>query len=338
VTAGRGEDRVERVGVLGIPVSDQELQVAGPLAEVHERVPDLLYRPCGGRAGGDAGQADAAIVVLDDEQHIEPTEKDGAGAEEGLPPRSCGCRKSRHPHLSWDSFSQDGLGENSSRAVPTAARSAVVTFRLLYLTIVRLCGWLTLLLRSDDVKNAEILVLRRQITVLQRQVRSPRLTWADRAVLSALTRRLPASRRRQMSLIVTPRTLLRWHAELVRRHWTYPRRTPGRPRTSSTIRRLAVGMARDNPTWGYRRIYDELTGLGHKIAPRPSGRSSGYRHRPRTRTRSRQLEAVPVRPGQDDRRSRPSSAPASSFSAGSVLVTRNQAGQRRRLDHKGSCD
>jgi transposase InsO family protein len=142
-----------------------------------------------------------------------------------------------------------------------------VTFRLLYLIFVRLCGWLALLPRSCDVKNTEILVLRHQIAVLQREVRSPKLSWADRAILAALTRRLSTAHRRQLSLIVTPRTLLRWHAELVRRHWTYPRRTAGRPPTGPTIRRLAVEMARDNPTWGYRRICGELTGLGHKIAP-----------------------------------------------------------------------
>ena len=142
-----------------------------------------------------------------------------------------------------------------------------MTFRLLYLIFVRLCGWLALLPRSGDVKNTEILVLRHQIAVLQREVRSPKLSWADRAILAALTRRLSTAHRRQLSLIVTPRTLLRWHAELVRRRWTYPRRTAGRPPTGPTIRRLAVEMARDNPTWGYRRICGELTGLGHKIAP-----------------------------------------------------------------------
>lgn len=125
-----------------------------------------------------------------------------------------------------------------------------MTFRLLYLIFTRLCGWLALLPRSDDVKNTEILVLRHQIAVLQRQVRSPRLSWADRAILAALTRRLSAAHRRQLSLIVTPLTLLRWHADLVRRHWTYRHRTPGRPRTSPAIRRLALEMARDNPTWG----------------------------------------------------------------------------------------
>ncbi len=142
-----------------------------------------------------------------------------------------------------------------------------MTFRLLYLTLVRLCGWLALLPRSGDIKNTEILVLRQQIAVLQRQVRSPRLSWADRAVLAALTRRLPAAHRRQLSLIITPRTLLRWHADLVKRHWTHRHRTAGRPRTGPAIRQLALEMARDNPTWGYRRICGELTGPGHKIAP-----------------------------------------------------------------------
>jgi len=110
-------------------------------------------------------------------------------------------------------------------------------------------------------------VLRHQIAVLQRQVRSPRLSWADRAILAALTRRLSTARRRQLSLIVTPRTLLRWHAELVRHHWTYRHRQPGRPRTGQAIRRLVLEMVRDNPAWGYRRIHGELTGLGSKIAP-----------------------------------------------------------------------
>jgi hypothetical protein len=80
--AGRGEDGVERAGVLGISVSDQELQAVGPLAEVHEDVPGLLDRPCGGGVGGDAGQVDTAMVVLDDEQHIEPAERHSVDVEE----------------------------------------------------------------------------------------------------------------------------------------------------------------------------------------------------------------------------------------------------------------
>ena len=164
---------------------------------------------------------------------------------------TCGCRKSCHPHLTWDSCTPDRpeATANGSGTTSTPARSALVTFRLLYLILVRLCGWLALLPRSGNVKDTEILVLRHQIAVLQRQVRSPRLTWADRAVLAALTRRLSTSRRCQLALIVTPRTLLRWHADLVKRRWTYQRQAPGRPRTGPAIRRLALEMARDNPTW-----------------------------------------------------------------------------------------
>lgn len=128
-------------------------------------------------------------------------------------------------------------------------------------------GWLALLARSDRAKDAEILILRHQVTVLQRQVKVPRLSWTDRAVLAALARLLPGRHLRQLRLIVSPRTLLRWHASLVRRKWTYPRRAPGRPRTASAIRELVLEMARDNPSWGYRRIHGELAGLGRKVAP-----------------------------------------------------------------------
>ena len=142
-----------------------------------------------------------------------------------------------------------------------------MSLRLAYLAVFRVFGWLALLARSDRAKDAEILLLRHQVAVLQRQVRTPRLSWADRAVLSALARLLPGGHRRHLRLIVSPRTMLRWHADLVRRRWAYPRHTPGRPRTAQALRALVLEMARDNPAWGYRRIHGELTGLGYKLAP-----------------------------------------------------------------------
>jgi transposase InsO family protein len=142
-----------------------------------------------------------------------------------------------------------------------------VSLRFGYLAVLHVFGWLALLARSDRAKDAEILILRHQVAVLQRQVKAPRLSWADRAVLAALARLLPGSQLRQLRLIVSPRTMLRWHADLVRRRWAYPRRAPGRPRTAPTVRALVLKMARDNPVWGYRRIHGELVGLGHKLAP-----------------------------------------------------------------------
>jgi putative transposase len=139
-----------------------------------------------------------------------------------------------------------------------------VSLRFAYLAVLRVFGWLALLARSDRAKDAEILIFRHQAAVLQRQVKDPGLSWADRA---ALARLLPGSQLRQLLLIVSPRTLLRWHADLVRRHWAYPRRSPGRPGTAASVRALVLEMARDNPGWGYRRIHGELAGLGHKLAP-----------------------------------------------------------------------
>jgi transposase InsO family protein len=139
--------------------------------------------------------------------------------------------------------------------------------RFAYMAVLRVFGWLALLARSNRAKDARILILRHQVAVLQRQVKTPRLSWADRAVLAALARLLPGTKLRQLRLIVSPRTLLRWHADLVRRRWSYPRRARGRPQTAAPVRALVLEMARDNPGWGYRRIHGELTGLGYKLAP-----------------------------------------------------------------------
>jgi putative transposase len=142
-----------------------------------------------------------------------------------------------------------------------------VSLRFAYFAVLRVFGWLALLARSDRAKDAEILILRHQVAVLQRHIQAPRLSWADRAILAALARLLPGGALRQLRLIISPRTLLRWHADLVRRRWAYPGRTPGRPRTAAAIRALVLEMARDNPGWGYRRIHGELTGLGYTLAP-----------------------------------------------------------------------
>ena len=134
--------------------------------------------------------------------------------------------------------------------------------RLLYLILVRLCCWLVLLGRSSASKNAELLVRRHEVAVLRPAHPRPRLHWADRAVLTALIRLLPA--RLRAHPLVTPGTVLRWHRRLAARKWTYPDRT-GRPPVSAEITALIERLATENDGWGYQRIQGELLKLGHRV-------------------------------------------------------------------------
>jgi hypothetical protein len=118
---------------------------------------------------------------------------------------------------------------------------------------------------APDAKDVEIAVLRHQISVLHRQVARPRYTPSDRLVLAVLARLLP--RERWSAFLVTPATLLRWHRDLIARRWTYPRKQPARPATTTALRDAVGRLARDNPRWGYQRIAGELLGLGHRICP-----------------------------------------------------------------------
>src|SRR6266540_6888218 len=113
----------------------------------------------------------------------------------------------------------------------------VVVWSFVYLALCRLVQPVVLLCRSERSKELEILVLRHELAILRRQPRRARLRPVDRAILAALVRALPRSA--WTSLSVSPTTLLRWHRQLVRRRWTYPRR-PGRPALDRSVHALVL--------------------------------------------------------------------------------------------------
>ncbi|RPE37317.1 integrase-like protein [Streptomyces sp. Ag109_O5-1] len=142
--------------------------------------------------------------------------------------------------------------------------------RLAYLGVTNAFAVLRLLPMSDCGKDVEILALRHQITVLERQLGGdrPRFGPSDRAFLAALLHPLPRDALLRLRLLVHPDTVLRWHRDLVARHHasrSRPKRS-GRPRTVHSIRVLVLRLTRENPTWGHRRVHGELLVLGIKVA------------------------------------------------------------------------
>ena len=111
-----------------------------------------------------------------------------------------------------------------------------------------------------EVENA---VLRHQLRVLRRSVNRPPLTRCDRVLLAAASGLLP--RERWAMFLVSPQTLLRWHRELVRKKWTFRRRSTGRPPLDPAVHALVVRLARENPKWGCVRIQGELRKLGVRV-------------------------------------------------------------------------
>jgi hypothetical protein len=160
-----------------------------------------------------------------------------------------------------------------------------------------LLGCVMVLARREVSKDAGLLVLRHENTVLRRQISRARYQPGDRLWLAALSRLIPRQRWGEVFAVI-PATLLAWHRHLVTRKWDYTsRRRPGRPSTEAVIRKLVIRMATDNLACGHRRAQGELVKLGHPIAastvwqilhaagidPAPAGQAD--------------LEAVPDRAG-----------------------------------------
>jgi putative transposase len=159
------------------------------------------------------------------------------------------------------------------RVCTRAARDdfRLVGLKLIFLIVTRAMSVLGLSRREAWWKDAEILMLRHQLAVALRErprVHS-RLTWPDRAWLAPLAGMLPADRLAAMRLIVTPATILRWHRDIVRRRWARLSRRgrSGLPPTRRNVRSVVLRLARENESWGYRRVHGELAALGITVAP-----------------------------------------------------------------------
>jgi hypothetical protein len=146
-----------------------------------------------------------------------------------------------------------------------------VLLRPAYLAVTNAFAALRLLPVSDRDKDVEILALRHQITVLERQLGADtRVRFApdDRAFLAALLTSLPREVLRRLRLLIRPDTVLRWNRDLMQQRHARtcrPKRR-GRPPTVRSIRALILRLVRENPGWGYRRVHGELTTLGIKVA------------------------------------------------------------------------
>ncbi len=128
--------------------------------------------------------------------------------------------------------------------------------RFVFLLITRTASWLRLSRREETWKTAEILLLRHQLTVLQRrQPRRPDLDLADRALLATLLAVIPKVRSHGLRLLITPDTIQRWHRDIIRRRWATRsiRGKTGRPATRRNIRALVLRLAREKPRLGTGR-------------------------------------------------------------------------------------
>jgi putative transposase len=141
----------------------------------------------------------------------------------------------------------------------------MVLLSFFYLAFRALLGALVRSRRGLDAKDVELLVLRHELEILRRQMGRPKVGVVDRALLAATAAHLPRASRGV--LLVTPRTLLRWHRALVRRKWRQSTRGLGRPPLSAEVRELVPRLARENPRWGYPRICGELRKLGFAVSP-----------------------------------------------------------------------
>jgi transposase InsO family protein len=118
------------------------------------------------------------------------------------------------------------------------------------------------LLRDD--RDRQVLALRQQVLILQRQVgKRTRLSRTEKLILLLACARMKQRQLLDCLMIVKPATLIGWHRQIVRHHWTFqPKRRPGGPRTAPQAEQLVLRLARENTGWGCGKIAGEMRKLG----------------------------------------------------------------------------
>ena len=134
------------------------------------------------------------------------------------------------------------------------------------LFVIGLGTFLRAMLLGSATIALENLALRHQLGVPQRSVRRPRLARRDWILWVWLYRLWTGWRSSLIS--VRPATVLAWHRQGFHLYWRWKSKggAVGRPQLDAEIRRLIRRMARENPTWGRRRVQAELALLGYEIA------------------------------------------------------------------------
>ena len=141
-------------------------------------------------------------------------------------------------------------------------RFVLQPWQLLFLI---LAGWV------NREQQAMIEFQNTQIRLLMEKMDRKRLLLTDdqRRTLAVKGKALGRKALMELTTIVTPDTILRWHRRLIAAKWDYSERRknpPGRPPIPANITSLVLRFARENPTWGYDRIRGALLNLGHQIS------------------------------------------------------------------------
>jgi hypothetical protein len=134
---------------------------------------------------------------------------------------------------------------------------------ILHVLIAMIAGWV----QRHQQQVIAYLQEENRVLKAQRGGRRLRLTDTERRRLAALAHPLGRKRLKEMATLATPDTLMRWYHRLIAQKFdgSTHRAHLGRPPVAEEVERLAVQMAEENPTWGYRRIQGALANLGHHI-------------------------------------------------------------------------